>query len=87
MGFQQAIDNGALAFFGDKYGDVVRTCRIGAPGEEPFSFELCGGTHTAATGEIGLLHVESEGSIGAGTRRIEAVTGAARRACCRNGTS
>ncbi len=75
MGFQEAIDNGALAFFGDKYGDVVRTCRIGAPGEEPFSFELCGGTHTAATGEIGLLHVESEGSIGAGTRRIEAVTG------------
>ena len=75
MGFQQAIDNGALAFFGDKYGDVVRTCRIGAPGEEPFSFELCGGTHTAATGEIGLLHVEGEGSIGAGTRRIEAVTG------------
>ena len=75
MGFQEAIDNGALAFFGDKYGDVVRTCRIGTPGEEPFSFELCGGTHTAATGEIGLLHVESEGSIGAGTRRIEAVTG------------
>ena len=75
MGFQEAIDNGALAFFGDKYGDVVRTCRIGAPGAEAFSFELCGGTHTAATGEIGLLHVESEGSIGAGTRRIEAVTG------------
>jgi len=75
MGFEEAIDNGALAFFGDKYGDVVRTCRIGSPGEEPFSFELCGGTHTAATGEIGLLHVESESSIGAGTRRIEAVTG------------
>ena len=75
MGYQEAIDNGALAFFGDKYGDLVRTCRIGPPGEEPFSFELCGGTHTAATGEIGLLHVEGEGSIGAGTRRIEAVTG------------
>ena len=75
MGYQEAIDNGALAFFGDKYGDVVRTCRIGAPGGEPFSFELCGGTHTGATGEIGLLHVESEGGIGAGTRRIEAVTG------------
>ncbi len=75
MGYQEAIDNGALAFFGDKYGDVVRTCRIGARGAEAFSFELCGGTHTAATGEIGLLHVESEGSIGAGTRRIEAVTG------------
>ena len=75
MGYQEAIDNGALAFFGDKYGDVVRTCRIGAPDGEPFSFELCGGTHTGATGEIGLLHVESEGGIGAGTRRIEAVTG------------
>ena len=75
MGYQEAIDNGALAFFGDKYGDVVRTCRIGASGGEAFSFELCGGTHTAATGEIGLLHVESEGGIGAGTRRIEAVTG------------
>ena len=75
MGYQEAIDNGALAFFGDKYGDVVRTCRIGAPDGAPFSFELCGGTHTGATGEIGLLHVESEGAIGAGTRRIEAVTG------------
>ena len=81
MSYKEAIDRGALAFFGDKYGEVVRTCRIGpstSSGQadgETFSFELCGGTHTEATGEIGLLHIESEGSIAAGTRRIEAVTG------------
>ena len=83
MPYKEAIDQGALAFFGDKYGDEVRTCRIGGPadaggepdGREVVSFELCGGTHAYATGEIGLLHIESEGSVGAGTRRIEAVTG------------
>ena len=81
MSYTEAIDNGALAFFGDKYGDVVRTCRIGPSASsgqangETFSFELCGGIHAEATGEIGLLHIESEGSIAAGTRRIEAVTG------------
>ncbi|MCH8190965.1 MAG: alanine--tRNA ligase, partial [Chloroflexi bacterium] len=93
MPYKEAVDQGALAFFGEKYGDTVRTCRIarrpdsqrGRPrpesgrsengDDELFSFELCAGTHARATGEIGLLHVESEGSIAAGTRRIEAVTG------------
>lgn len=74
MAYKEAIENGALAFFGDKYGDQVRTCRIGGDGDV-FSLELCGGTHVSATGEIGLLHIESEGSIAAGTRRVEAVTG------------
>ena len=73
MPYSEAMAQGALAFFGDKYGDTVRTCRIGDG--ELFSFELCGGTHTGATGEIGLVHLEGEGSIGAGTRRLEAVTG------------
>ena len=79
MPYKEAVDQGALAFFGEKYGDTVRTCRIARRsengGDELFSFELCAGTHARATGEIGLLHVESEGSIAAGTRRIEAVTG------------
>ena len=74
MPYQEAIAQGALAFFGDKYGDTVRTCRI-ANGGETFSFELCGGTHADATGQIGLVHIEAEGSVAAGTRRLEAVTG------------
>src|SRR5439155_1428707 len=54
-------------------GDVVRICKIG--NGEIFSFELCGGTHAHATGEIGAIHIEAEGSVAAGTRRLEAVTG------------
>jgi alanyl-tRNA synthetase len=73
--YKDAVALGAMALFGEKYGDVVRVVRTGWPGEELVSQELCGGTHVAMTAEIGPCLVLSEGSVGAGVRRIEAVTG------------
>ncbi len=71
--YAEAVRQGALAFFGDRYGDVVRVVTMS--NGEPFSVEVCGGTHVAATGEVGTLLVLGESSIGGGMRRIEAVTG------------
>ena len=78
MSPDEAVAAGAMALFGENYGDEVRVLAMGArDGGRAYSLELCGGTHVARTGDIGVLKIVGEGAVAAGVRRIEALTGAA----------
>ncbi|CUA91720.1 alanine--tRNA ligase [Pannonibacter indicus] len=85
MALDEAIESGAMALFGEKYGEEVRVVSMGTALHGPkagkaYSVELCGGTHVKRTGDIGLVRVVSEGAVAAGVRRLEALTGEAARA-------
>ena len=87
--YTKALEAGYLAFFGDKYGETVRVIDMGlddpdSVASEPFSREVCGGTHLDRPGEVGLFLITSESSIGSGIRRVEAVTGRAAETMARN---
>ena len=77
MAIDDALESGARALFGEKYGDEVRVVSMGRDGNSRFSVELCGGTHVSRTGDIGLVALTGESAVSSGVRRVEALTGEA----------